>query len=111
MRVAANASNSFKAESDGASVGVKYPFVVAEERRKRHRLRRGEGEVVEDPAIGRDLAVLCPRPFEPLRQGLAGGRMLVLTQPQKILGLDFARQSQAFRTQPEPLTRHRCPSS
>jgi hypothetical protein len=32
--------------------------------------------------------------------------MLILAEPQEILGLDLADQSQTFRTQPEPLPGH-----
>ena len=61
---------------------------------------------IENPPIGRVLAAFSPRRVQPLSQRLAGGRMLILAQPQKIIRADFAGQTKPFRARAKPFAGH-----
>ena len=87
---------------DGSRMGYKNPIVLAQESRDGNRLWRREREVEEYPPIGRVLAALRPRRVQPLRQRLTGRWMLILAQPQKVVGADFTGQSKSFRARAEP---------
>jgi hypothetical protein len=87
-------------------VSFKNPFISAQESRDRNRLWRRESEVEEYPAIGRVLAAFRPRRIQPLRQRLAGSRMLILAQPEKILCPDSAYQSETLRAEAKPFAGH-----
>ncbi len=87
-------------------MSFKNPFVVAQESRDGNGFRRRESEVIENPAIGRVLAIVCPRRVQPLRQSLAGSRMLILAQPEKIIRADFAGQSETLRAKSHPFPGH-----
>lgn len=86
----------------GPRMGFENPIVFVDERRDGHRLRRREREIVEDPPIGRILAVFSPRGIQPLGQRPACGRILILAQPQEVIGADLAGQPEPFRPQPDP---------
>ena len=83
------------------------PFVFTKQARDRNRFRRGKGEVIKYPPVGHLLAILqsawCSMP---LRQCLTCGRMLIFTQPQKIIGADFAGQAKPFRAHSNPFAGH-----
>ncbi len=56
-----------------------------------HQLYAAKMNLVEEyPAIGRVLAAFRPRCIQPLSQRLAGSRMLILTQAEKIIRADFS---------------------
>ena len=62
--------------------------VSRQEGNQRNRFRGREGEVVEDPPIGRGLPVFRSRGLQPDSQRLLGGRVLVFTQRSKVIGED-----------------------
>jgi len=65
--------------------------------------------VVVYPPIGCILAVLSPRGVRPLRQCLARGWILILTQPQKVIGSDLAVQPESFRSPAHTFASHALP--
>ena len=87
-------------------MGFQNPFIFTNQARDGNRLRRGKGEVVEDSPVRHFLAILNPCGLQFRRQFFTCGRMLILTQPQKIFGADFPGQSQSFRAQPNPFAGH-----
>ena len=90
----------------GPVMCFKNPFVLAQESRDGNRLRWRESEVEEYPAIGRVLAAFRPRHVQPLRQHLAGRRMLILAQPEKIIRPDSAGYTETLRAEAKPLAGH-----
>src|SRR6267142_2378432 len=83
-------------------MGFENSFVFAQESRDGNRLWRRKREVVEYAPIGRALVTFRPRGVQSLRERLACGRILILAQPQEIIGTDFPGQSESLRTQPNP---------
>lgn len=84
-------------------------LVSTDEGSEGHRLRRRERKVVEDPPIGRIFSVFGPRCVQTLGKSLAAGRVLILTQPQKVNGADFAGQSESFCSSADPFAGHALP--
>jgi hypothetical protein len=82
------------------------PFIVAQESRDGNGFRWRECEVVKNPPIGRVFAACRPCRVHPLSQRLACNRILILTQPKKIIRADFAGQSESLCAQPNPFTGH-----
>jgi len=83
-------------------MGFKNPFVFAQQSRDGNRLWRREREVVEYPPICCALLTFRPRGVQPLRERLTRRRILILAQPQEIIGSDFPRQSESLRTRAHP---------
>ena len=106
-RVAAKASNSRNADLHRPRMGFKNSLVFTQESRDGNRFRRGKCEIVKYPPISRCSGAIrsasCSCRWV---NCFASGRMLILTQPQKIFGADFAGQSQSFRAQPNPFAGH-----
>lgn len=70
-------------------MGFKNPFVAPQESRDGNRLFRREREIVEYPPVGRALVTFRPCGVQPLRESLTCGGVLILAQPQEIIGPDF----------------------
>src|SRR4051794_13186047 len=74
-------------------MGFENPFVFTQESRDGNRLWRRKREVVEYAPIGRALVTFGPRGVQSLRERLTCGGILILAQPQEIIGSNFPGQS------------------
>src|SRR5207248_9978751 len=92
-----------------ACMGFKNPFVFTQQSRDGNRLWRREREVVEYPSIGRAPVTFRPCGVQSLRERLTRGGILILAQPQEIIGSDFPGQSKPFRTDANPFAGHPLP--
>ena len=82
------------------------PLVLAQESCDGNRLWRGKREVAENAPSGRALVTFRPRGIESLCERLTRGGILILAQPQEIIGSDFPRQPESLRTQANPFARN-----
>jgi len=109
-----NASGSERLEfpqrgTHSARMGFKNPFVFTQQSRDGNRLWRREREVVEYPPIGCAPVTFRPRGVQSLCERLTRGGILILAQPQEIIGSDFPGQSKPFRTDANPFAGHPLP--
>jgi len=87
-------------------MGLKNANVLAKKSRERNGLRWRKREVEEYPAIGRSLAAFRSRAVQSLRQRLSRYGMLVLAEPQKVIGTHLARQTEPSRANALPFPGH-----